>query len=521
MDNINKICTLDSDCGENNFCAFNDKELTHQCISDNKNDIYHGCLNKTDSKYDYIESNSEIDNLNYKNCINFTRRQKNQDELNYNYMIFKPKKSVFVDTTTIIIYLKCDDEILAIIPYNDYFTLKCDNNQENCILESKESLFNFIQQNSENCGKQIYLEIIYECENEGLKKKEKIPVIMDSYNGIKINLKCPIDIDNEKFKSKCIATYIEDADTVTSLDNKKSMYDCSSPLYKIPLIIDTPNKYKRFRDKKSKITIKKYNNEINEKTDALNRLKAEKYIKIQKIQTGQDIPLEEAQEIIKTKSTNEYWKLFTNYDAAQYLFSDVNANSILTLYGQVYTIEDAKAIASENDQSFFVWYHNTYELNNYASNLYFIDIYNIENDFMDKSNWAQHENVTTGILKLEEYDGGDHSITEEEFNNFKKLMTTSFENTLIMKQQMIDVGQNNLTDYNVNLSVVDNLNNKITTYGQAINMNNYETDINNKILMALGIIFGLVFVVFIVLMVYYNNKYGGHIKIFDYNVISK
>ena len=100
-------------------------------------------------------------------------------------------------------------------------------------------------------------------------------------------------------------------------------------------------------------------------------------------------------------------------------------------------------------------------------------------------------------------------------------MTTSFENTLIMKQQMIDVGQNNLTDYNVNLSVVDNLNNKITTYGQAINMNNYETDINNKILMALGIIFGLVFVVFIVLMVYYNNKYGGHIKIFDYNVISK
>ena len=163
--------------------------MDHYCISNNINDLYYGCIDNMVG-IDSVESKSNLDHLNYKNCIDFSRRQSNNEGLEYNYMLFKPKKNAYVDTSTINIYLKCDEQILVIIPYNDYFNLRCDENRENCILESKESLFNFIQQNSENCGKQIYLEIIYECENEGLKKKEKIPVIMDSYNGIKINLKC-------------------------------------------------------------------------------------------------------------------------------------------------------------------------------------------------------------------------------------------------------------------------------------------------------------------------------------------
>jgi hypothetical protein len=80
------------------------------------------------------ESKSNLDHMNYKNCINFSRRQLNNEGLEYNYMVFKPKKNAYVDTSTINIYLKCEDEILAIIPYNDYFNLRCDENRENCIL---------------------------------------------------------------------------------------------------------------------------------------------------------------------------------------------------------------------------------------------------------------------------------------------------------------------------------------------------------------------------------------------------
>jgi LPXTG-motif cell wall-anchored protein len=76
--------------------------------------------------------------------------------------------------------------------------------------------------------------------------------------------------------------------------------------------------------------------------------------------------------------------------------------------------------------------------------------------------------------------------------------------------------KNNMTDYNVNLSVVDNLNNKITTYGQAINMNNYETGINNNILIVLGIALLAVVIIFVFVMVYFNNKTGGKIKLFSF-----
>ena len=44
-------------------------------------------------------------------------------------------------------------------------------------------------------------------------------------------------------------------------------------------------------------------------------------------------------------------------------------------------------------------------------------------------------------------------------------------------------------------------------------MNNYETTINNRILMVLGPLTFLVFVIFISVMVYFNNLTAGKIKI--------
>jgi hypothetical protein len=532
MDNINKkLCKLDNECDNNELCAFNEDDLNHYCISNDKNNLYAGCLNQRDENFNYIESSSKVDYQNPKSCIDFTRRQVNGDGYSYNYMIYKKKKDTYLDTTTINIYLKCENEILAIIPYNDYFNLKCDDSQENCILESKEPLLNFIKQNSQNCTKKIYLEVIYECENEGLKKEQKIPVDLDNYNIIKIDLKCPIDNNNDKFKSKCIATYLDNNymdknRTSNILDLNKPLHECIDPVFKIPLIVNNPNNYKKLKDINSKNEMKSYDSKINEKIEDLKKLKAEKYIKLKKIQDGREMTLEEASDIISNypseklvDNPQEYWQLFNNYDAAQYLFSDNEADNVnLKFYGSVYTIEDAKAAANENNQSFFVWYHNSYELDNFASKLYFIDMYNIDNTMLDKSNWAMHDNVTTGILKLENYteSSGGTDEDKEKIANLIKLIKTSSTNTSLMNAQYMELIKNNMTDYNVNLSVVDNLNNKITTYGQAINMNNYETGINNNILIVLGIALLAVVIIFVFVMVYFNNKTGGKIKLFSF-----
>jgi hypothetical protein len=607
MDNINKkICKSDSDCDNNYLCAFDENDLNHYCISNDKNDSYYGCLNNKDNNFNYIESNILDDKLSYNNCINFTRKQTTKDGLHYNYMLFKPKKNLFVDTTTLNIYLKCEDEILSVIPYNDYFNLKCNNDQEECVLESKDSLLNFIIQNSKNCTKKIYIEITHECENEGLKKIQKIPINIDNYKNIKIDLKCPVDDNNDKFKSKCMAAYFQNNNNLNTnqyteknmVNLKKSLYDCDSPLYKVPRIVNDSNKYKKLKDNLTKNEIKEYDNKINKSIEDLKKLKAEKYIILNKIQTGTTITLDEAFKKIDKispskllKNENDNWKLYKDYDAAQYLFNENNnerkrEDNILIYYGKVYTIEEAIKVANENNQSFFVWYHNSYELDNFASKLYFINIYAIENDIFDKSNWAINENVTTGILKFEEFgifdkvsntvnktvnnfageianlkgnlDNERRTISnlrnvikenekklesvieenkkklqavieedkkilndlieknakhlqyvidndQEKFDDFKKLMKTSIENTALIKDQYITALDNNISNDNINGNIITTLDDKITTYGQAINMNNYEYNMYNNILVVLGFIFGIILSIFIVILVYYVN----------------
>ena len=67
---------------------------------------------------------------------------------------------------------------------------------------------------------------------------------------------------------------------------------------------------------------------------------------------------------------------------------------------------------------------------------------------------------------------------------------------------------------NLNSVIIKDLDDKITTYGQAISMNNYETNINNNILIALSLILFFIFVIFICVIVFYNNKTAGQIKLF-------
>jgi len=76
----NNKCISDSDCDDNNICAFNNNEMDHYCISNNINDLYYGCMDNI-TKIDSVESKSNLDHINYKNCINFSRRQINNEGL--------------------------------------------------------------------------------------------------------------------------------------------------------------------------------------------------------------------------------------------------------------------------------------------------------------------------------------------------------------------------------------------------------------------------------------------------------
>ena len=212
---------------------------------------------------------------------------------------------------------------------------------------------------------------------------ENLVGVADNFKDIKINLTCPIDSSNDKFKSKCEALYIDkyELDNV-GIDTKKTLYDCKNPLYKVPRIISNVNNYKKLKSKHSKLEINDYDNKISEKIEDLKKLETEKYIKIKKIQTGETITFEDAyNEISKhsidklVQSSKDKWKLYNNYDAAQNLFAEFeNDANVMTYHGLVYTIEDALKVANENNVNLFVWYHNSYELDNFASKLYFIDI---------------------------------------------------------------------------------------------------------------------------------------------------
>jgi len=524
----NKNCLSDNDCNENYLCAFNEDTLNHYCISSDINDLYYGCIdNNNIDKVESIESKSKIDHLNYKNCIDFSRRQVNNENIEYNYMIYKPKKNVYVDTTTINIYLKCEDKILAIIPYNDYFNLKCDENQEICKLESKESLYNFIIQNSKNC-KNIYLELIYECENEGVKKNEKIMIDTDNYKNIIFNLECPVDKTNDKFKSKCQAIYIDNyinKNNKDYIDTTKTLYECKNPLYNIPRVIKNINNYKKLKKKRSNIELNEYTLKINEKVEDLKKLETEKYIKLKKEEDGIDITFNDAYEEINKFSLDkivnnfkEKWKLYQNYDAVQNLFSD-NENDIIKYYGLVYTIDDVIKIANDNNENFFVWYHNSYELDNYSSKLFFINIYNINEDLMIKDNWVSNENVTTGLIKFEkEYFDVTDSLDNnenEELTQLRDQLDMKDSENIKLRNDYYDIIDKTLNYKDLNNNIIKNLDNKITTISQSVSMNNYETNINNNILIALIIILVLLSGIFLVLMVYYNNKTAGKIKLFN------
>jgi hypothetical protein len=563
----NKICNTDDDCNGNNLCSFDETNMENYCIDNSIDNLYYGCFDEnSNNNYESIESKIPNSHKNYIDCINFSRKQTNEDGMNYNYMIYRPKRKIFVDVSTINIYLKMNNEIIAVIPYKDYFNLSCDENSENCVLESMESIHNFIKINTMDIlrrGKEgkITLEIVYECENEGLKRVQTFDIDLNEYKPLIIHMNCPIEKDNKLFQSKCESIYINPSndDLYKSIDNKINMNNCVNPLFKVPTIVNDKSKYKKIKNKKTFNEIKQYDEKINEKIRDVYRIEAERYVRLKKMLYGQNVSFEQALKIVSdTKITpnKNKWKIFPNYDAAQKLFSYSENNvEILNYYGKVYTIQEAMDAANKNNQFFFVWYHNSYELDNYASKLFFIDIFSLDESILNKKEWAKSDNVSTCVLNfdMENFDAGygsqfpanpmalfgtsseddlydiyhsdyieggntlGYQIYNSNLNNLEKL------NNILEKSELNANIQSEIEetmeDYILNLknfnnNILNNLNNKMTTYEQAISMNNYETNINNNILLYLSVILGVFVIILVSLLVYYNSTTAGIISIF-------
>lgn len=520
MNNINKkLCTNDNDCNINELCGYeenNNNEYNNYCIENNLYKLYYGCLDDTinyrENNFEAIESKSMDNNQTYMDCINFVRKQTNKDGIDFNYMIYRDKKKVFVDVSTINIYLKCDEEILAVIPYTDYFNLTCDERQENCVLIGKDSLKNFIKQNTKNCNGKIYLEITYLCENEGLKKTNKIPINLNSDISIKLNMNCPINKKDERYNTKCEALYINNKDDnlKTYMDYNTSLYYCKNPVFKVPKPVKDINIYKRFKNKNLQNEINNYDKQINEKINDVRKLEAEKYMKLKGIQTGNKITFEEALDAIskyplKENTTN--WKIYENYDAAQKLYDySENKVEILKYYGKVYTIQDAMDAANKNNELFFVWYHNSYELDNFASKLYFIDIYSLDESILKKDNWVKSENVSTGVMKfqLEHFDDDNYDNENLILSTQNDLIYNLMNILSIQSEEEKDNRINEALSKNndVNDYFIKNLNSKITSIGQAIKMNDYQSGVNDEILKYVYIILGLIITIIILIILF-------------------
>lgn len=511
------LCNTDKDCDNNNICSFNPKDLKHYCIDNEIEKLYLGCL-KDDTyinNYETVESKN-INSSDYMKCIDFGRRQLNKEGIEYNYMVFKPKKSVYVDTTTINIYLKCDTLLIAVLPYEDFFDISCQDNQQKCTLVSKKSLINFIIQNTQNCiGKNIYLEVIHECENEKVKNIQNIPININSNEPIKIDLICPIEID--KYKPICQAVFMDNngLEYNNVIDSNTNLYECQKPIYKLPVIVNNIDNYKKLKKKQSSMELKKYDSKINEKINDLKKLEAEKYMRLKIIQTGQNISYEDALDIVNKysiskliNSTINNWNIYKNYDAAQNLFDQNEKDKMLTYYGKVYTLEEALNVVNQNNQNFFVWYHNSFEFDDYASKLFFIDIFYVDDQLLLKSNWSKSENVTTGIIKLEvEHFDEQNAGNEIQYysNQLKGIANNNSNNNDSMMQESHHLINDYITNTNkVYNTIVKSLDSKITTLGQAVSMSNYETNINNKILFILGWVTTILFIILLIVLIYYN-----------------
>lgn len=292
---MKRFCVNDNDCINNEYCSFDPETLTRNCIS--KKDLKVGCIER-DENYKYIESNNENDHKTLENCINFSRKQTDENNYNYNYFIYKAKKNTPINKESINVSLSCDDINEITLSNSDFFEILCDDNEENCVLKNKKILNNFIENNTKKC-KNNKLNVKYECENENINNNVVFDLNKNSEN-IKIDLNCPVNKNDDKNKSKCIAVMLENNEMGKyNIDNDLNNFNCLNPLYKLPIDVKDINKYKEYKKEKLNKKINKIESDISNNDKNIDNLKIERIIAQYELENGSTITIEQAKKILE------------------------------------------------------------------------------------------------------------------------------------------------------------------------------------------------------------------------------
>lgn len=502
-----RICNLDNDCKTGEMCSFDDNKMIHQCIPDEKKLLYQGCLNT--SKYNQftkIDSKSNEDHENIRSCIDFSRRQKIKNGLHYNYMIFKNKKNAFVDPNTINIYLKCDNEVLMTMPSNDFFNMKCSDDQKKCVLIPNKTFKSFVKSNINTCGGKFSLDVEYSCENEDLQNKLNVQFKPDEMNNLKIELNCPVNLKDSRFQSQCTAAYFDTNNAnpdnfkfMDLLDKSVQPGDCVQPVYKVPMIVNDIDIYKQLMMKKKDDEVKDYNKILDNKEEELNKIRAKKLKIKYKINTGNDLNDEEAHRMVEFNKTEYFqsssekpcvWKVHEHKNPlGEYVEENDIRQYATKVQGIYHLIEEAKQKACELNAHRFIWFSNTYPLENMRNQLYIFTPTQWENvndkfSIEDIKKWKKVSNVYVGepttetdMYKEMFFD----AMTEKQ-----ELLKDNYNLFVQFYQNNIDKTDNKL---NINENKINELDDEITTMTQKIKMNQIESDVNNEFLRILMIVF--------------------------------
>ena len=513
-------CYMDSDCSSAELCAFDPANITHMCTPSQPQKLYEGCLLNTSKISSSIETNDANHTESFQSCLNFSRKQMDMNDLHYTNFVFKPKKHSYVNTSIINVYLKCGEQVIATLPIEDFFEIKCHNNYEQCRLTANPFLYNFTQKNIVNCGdmKNVYLQVEYSCEGEDITKTLKIPLSQDDLKNkkpVEIVLTCPVNPKNTSFTGKCMVTNVNDE---TSINKTISYENCSNPIFKNPYFVNDVSKYENLRKKEDEKELDEYEKEMKEKKDELNKLKIKKVQKKHKLKNGIEMTEDEAMlEIHNTPRPFEFptndWLTFENYDAVEFFIKNSKYTDFVTVYdNRVDTLEEAKNIAYANEKYFFVWFHNNYTNLEYASKLFFIsnrDTANtpIDINIFDRNIWVKEQNVTVGVYgglieKLstsgDNTEIGDLQVLKME--GLGDMLKKSLEDTQFIKNEYNNMVTAMEVKRDVNGVVIKNMDTEMTTLQQKIDMNTYEESVNNKII-GIGL-FVLFVLVIIFIMVY-------------------
>lgn len=510
------LCNTDKDCSQGNYCTFNEETLKHQCLPANQKILYQGCLNtKKFNEFNKIESSSPSDHESFDKCIDFSRRQKNSDGLHYNYMIFKNKINSFVDLNTINVYLKCNGELLLVMPTREFFHMKCNDSQKKCTLTPNDTFRTFVESNSKTCGGNLSLDIEYSCENENIQKTMKTPIDLNNLKAIEISLECPVQVDDSKFQSKCIAAYFDTSNSnpgiqryLELLDKSIEPQDCVQPVYKVPLQVSDVNVYRQLMEQKTTQNIQEYNKMLNKKEEEMIQMKM-KQLKIKfKKETQRELDDEEARHMVEANKVEYFeskancnWKIHEHKNPFGVHVEENDIRKYGTqVEGTYRLIEEARNKACELNASMFIWFSNSYDLSNLRNQLFIFtpkQIEEIHKEFnaKDWAKWAKVNNVHVGLLTTEE------EITKERFEGtvaemnqqmaeYYNQFLTFFEQTTIQTSDKVKENDQTLQE----------LDNQLTTLTQDIKKNEFESDINHQMTIFLSI---FVFILLIILIGYY------------------